>query len=403
MRLFIIDNQLEKLSGHYYNLARGLQSFGKRNGVETLFYANRNLDPDLATELRARPVFEFTHWHRTSKDPLCGSLEDMLLLGNRFAISCLALNDNNVNYNDVVLMLSTQQNEFYGIGEWLKRVDLRNRPVTVFNFLNENYLIPHKNLVKADIACLYRFSYRNLKKNNSRIILTTPSKRISEVLSNIIMGEVKEYPLPKYYFDDEVPNLSKTDNPGNFLRVSFLGPYLKRKGAHMLPNIIHLCTYLDREVKFFVQFFLYSGVDVCKETGSYLISNENVTVCNEALSISKYLKILHETDIVLLPYDPVFYEEHPSGPFSEAVAFGKVVVVPNNTWMSRHVNSGYGGGVTFDEFTPDAIARAIREAVKRYDDLKVRAEASSQSWRQNQSLDAYMRRLFEELSQRFRD
>ena len=124
---------------------------------------------------------------------------------------------------------------------------------------------------------------------------------------------------------------------------------------------------------------------------------------NEELSISKYLKILHETDIVLLPYNPVLYEEKPSGPFSEAVAFGKVVVVPNNTWMSRHVNSGYGGGVTFDEFTPDAIARAIREAVKRYDDLKVRAEASSQSWRQNQGLDAYMGRLFEELSQRFRD
>jgi len=52
------------------------------------------------------------------------------------------------------------------------------------------------------------------------------------------------------------------------------------------------------------------------------------------LTMDQYAQTLGRADIILLPYDPIVYEEATSGIFVESIVAGKIPLVSGSTWMA---------------------------------------------------------------------
>ena len=103
-----------------------------------------------------------------------------------------------------------------------------------------------------------------------------------------------------------------------------------------------------------------------------------------------YARALLHTDVVLLPYVAAGYRSRTSGPFAEALAAGKPVVVTEGTWMSEQLAAGFGAGITFADGDPRDLARAIEESCTRLEELTERARASQDRWIHRHSPAAFV-------------
>jgi glycosyltransferase involved in cell wall biosynthesis len=91
--------------------------------------------------------------------------------------------------------------------------------------------------------------------------------------------------------------------------------------------------------------------------------------------------------LVLLPYNPARYRARISGPLVEAAAWGRPVVVPDDTWMADMVKAGNVAGRVFEAFDPDNIAAAIIVALDAREQLDTRAQSLAPAWRQERSIE----------------
>jgi predicted SAM-dependent methyltransferase/glycosyltransferase involved in cell wall biosynthesis len=98
----------------------------------------------------------------------------------------------------------------------------------------------------------------------------------------------------------------------------------------------------------------------------------NVRVLRGSLSDKQYGGLMASSDVVLLPYLSEEYRWRTSGVLIEALANGKPVIAPKNTWMAAQLA---GSGVVFDSGCPSALARAVRETLSGIGTLRVIAAA----------------------------
>jgi len=86
-----------------------------------------------------------------------------------------------------------------------------------------------------------------------------------------------------------------------------------------------------------------------------------VRLVTRMLSVQEYDDLLRLADAVLIPYDPKEYYARTSQIFSEAMAAGKLAVVPADTWMEDQLREIHGGGLAFSPYEPGALAAALAE------------------------------------------
>jgi len=104
-----------------------------------------------------------------------------------------------------------------------------------------------------------------------------------------------------------------------------------------------------------------------------------VTFIERPLTSEEYTNLLTSSSGVLLPRLLQLYRSQTSGPFVEALAAGKPVVVTNNSWMSDQLKK-HGAGTTFKDQDADSLAEAIRTLTTNYAELRTRAERSAKEW-----------------------
>ncbi|MDP6786737.1 MAG: hypothetical protein QGI13_06365, partial [Rhodospirillales bacterium] len=69
-----------------------------------------------------------------------------------------------------------------------------------------------------------------------------------------------------------------------------------------------------------------------------------------------------------------------SGLFYEGLVLGKVPVIPAHGVLRAELESVGGEAALFEGWSADAIARAVVEAVERYERLSLSCQAAGQAW-----------------------
>lgn len=237
----------------------------------------------------------------------------------------------------------------------------------------------------------FRLAIENMGQNSPRHPLVFFAMREPQ------LAEYRKYgikrtcliPMPHAYRKEFDQLASSPDR--EHLSLSFLGGARLNKGFHWLPKLIEELRTVPglSPYRFNIQVNYRNVVDSAElkrlQEAGEMLETTDAALFKEELSTQAYQQLLADSDIILLPYPqnarPLHhYQVGTSGILSEAIAAGKVTVVPAGTWMAEMVEK-YGSGTIFADETDfvEAVARAIRQ----YPELKAAAEQARDQWRRS--------------------
>lgn len=396
MRLWVMENGLIDETGHHFNNSLGLRQACLQRGIETRFLVHRNAPPAVIEALQARAIFRHTPYEEVSKDPLAGAIESLFIQANAFAEGFDAAVADGLGADDLVFVPTTMQHELHGCALGLSRLAPERRPRLILNFMIENFLVPG-TLTLGWHACLYRFAIRGLARvlPAKDVLLTTSGRRMAEFIGAALAQPVAEYPMPKHY-PPGAADMAGTVPPPGAACVAVLGHSLPRKGFNLVPALVAG----NPQWRWLVQ-VAPAGQDVLwQDARAAMHAAPNVEIASGSLDPAAYYALLARADVVLMPYDATQMPLRSSGIFSEAVAAGKVVVVPQGSWMADHLAAGNGSGTVFAKPTAAGISHALSQTWAQLPELKAGALAAAPLWRSRQCIDAYLDRALDALAAR---
>lgn len=394
MRLWVMENGLIDETGHHFNNSLGLRQACLQRGIETRFLVHRNAPPAVTEALQARAIFRHTPYEEVSKDPLAGAIESFFIQANAFAEGFDAAVANGLGPDGLVFVPTTMQHELHGCALAFSRLAPERRPRLILNFMIENFLVPG-TLNLGWHARLYRFAIRGLARviPAKDLLLTANGRRMAGFLGTVLAQPVAEYPMPKHY-PSGAADMAGPVSPQQPARVAILGHSLPAKGFNLVPALVAA----NPQWRWLVQ-VAPAGQDVLwQDAREAMYAAPNVEIASGSLDPAAYYALLSRADVVLLPYDATQLPLRSSGIFSEAVAAGKVVVVPQGSWMADHLAAGNGSGTVFANQTAASISNALGQACERLQELKAHALAAAPLWRSWQCIDAYLDRALDALA-----
>ncbi|ACK67229.1 conserved hypothetical protein [Rippkaea orientalis PCC 8801] len=210
-------------------------------------------------------------------------------------------------------------------------------------------------------------------------------------LSSVIFSQI---PIP---FRQEKLKASpikiSLDKPIN---VVYLGDARPEKGYHYLPDVVAALwtDYIQPgKIKFIIQsnFNIEGGVGDIPTARLKLerYPSDKVSLIKQAMSPDDYYQLLGEADLLVLPYDSTNYRIRTSGVLTEALAAGKPVVVPANSWLAKQVDSSRASIYE----TLDEIPQGIITIVENLRQFTEAAKEFSSGWKQRNSPDSLVKCL----------
>jgi hypothetical protein len=106
-----------------------------------------------------------------------------------------------------------------------------------------------------------------------------------------------------------------------------------------------------------------------------------------AVEEAEYRYLMAHSDIILLPYTGARYRTDSSGIFAEAVAAGKISIVPEGSSMAHEAKRVGAAAISFHPIEPAAVALAVVKALARWDELQQAAKALADGWAAKHSPD----------------
>ena len=296
----------------------------------------------------------------------------------------------------VIVALATER-ELFGAARWLTTVPAARRPHIVFHFVTPDFrwaISEDRQAIKGDVA-FHRYAANQLAEVSDRFHLFAGNEKLTQAMQAAFGEPVSVAPIPMTYpVAADLPAL-----PGDPVwrpaHVGFVGEYRKEKGGAVLPEVIERFYRERPDRRIFLQVQHEEQARLVHERLGHL---EELEIHTGQLSHRAYVSRLETLDIMILPYIPARYAIRTSGIFAEAVAYGLVTVVPDNSWMSDQLAAGQGNGVTFSEMTAESIVAALIKASDGFSGLKEKAEAGRSAWRAAQSLDAFLDRILDQVT-----
>ena len=194
-------------------------------------------------------------------------------------------------------------------------------------------------------------------------------------------------PIP-HCLDEQSPPPDR--GPGLPLRLVYLGNARSEKGFDLLPGLLaglkKDCFDTGR-AKLVAQANIPVSLEeadiarAVKRLSAY--PGSQVELLERELSLEAFQDLLHSADVVLLPYRADLYRRRSSGILVQALAAGKPVVVPQDSWLAAEASQG--AAVVFG---PErSFADAVRHAIENHAELAVAARSAAGTFARTHSAD----------------
>jgi glycosyltransferase involved in cell wall biosynthesis len=401
--LHYFDPQLVDLGGHYHTYCEQVLREMKRRNVAVTVYARKGCQVTCGGQ-RPEQVFSHDIFAEMCRDEQTWALENFHNANLAFMLDLSRINAERFSADDVLFFPSLLQDQMHGIANWLARLPEARRPAVVIllRYLNHkmDYVLkrPNHDLVRLH----YRFAARAVQTVQPRMLLTTDTTEMAAAYH-----EITGLPVTELTIAMEPPAALPTPPPratdGRPL-VVFQGHTSKLKGFDLLPEIIERCLQSKTKPRFAVQVqnrqaAIRAGLSASLDRVGRL-AGPDVRLVNGSLTTAAYYQLLQEADVVLLPYSPDFYGHCSSGIFAEAMAMGKVIVVPAGTVSARQAKEYSAGVVCAEDCSAPALATAVTTAIAQLPALRTKAESGAPKFKQEQSVQAFWDRLLAALSSR---
>jgi glycosyltransferase involved in cell wall biosynthesis len=215
------------------------------------------------------------------------------------------------------------------------------------------------------------------------------ARQYGELVPGLTVGIV---PIPHCLPSREATATIRKPGP---LRIVYLGDARDEKGFHLLADVVDTLAkrlFPSGRGRFVFQANVSVAGDSMAQASARrrlaAYSPSEVELITEELPISTFHDLLNDADIVVLPYDSASYARRSSGILAQALAAGRVVIVPAGTWMARQVHPS--ASLLFAE---GGLAAAVEAAVEGWDELSRAAQDRAAQWRAEHDPEKFLAQL----------
>jgi glycosyltransferase involved in cell wall biosynthesis len=125
-----------------------------------------------------------------------------------------------------------------------------------------------------------------------------------------------------------------------------------------------------------------------------LLASGRYQLLNESLNREAYADLLARSDLIVLPYRRSSYHNRVSRVAIEAALHGIPLVFMSGTWCEEVVELT-GAGVAIADETPEAVAEALRSALRELPELRQRAQQARPLVEERYSAGRFLQLLLE--------
>jgi len=368
----IVDPELKDRRGHYLNYDRTVAGEAARRGLTPAILSHRRIEAGLETGARIVPTFVQGIWGSNPHRQWGNSLRWLPTAVRFFVDLRRGARKAGVGRDSTMFVPTALGAHILALALFALTYPRNAGPriVLMLRFQDEFY----------DNSLLARLGFRLLERTAARsgVQLVTDSHRLAQDYKALTLLPVGVVPIPH----GDRPSAKSAQHAKRPLRFVALGDAREEKGFLEILEAVRIVPGLRPEHE--IEFVLHAYAPRSKRVADALdafrrAASPNVTLVDVALSASEYETLLDSADAVLLPYHAEFYRSRTSGPFAEAVAAGKPVIVTAGTWMAECARALDTGIICADE-TPRSFAQAVVTASGEIARLEQRARAAAGRW-----------------------
>lgn len=386
-RVLLLDPGLFFEGGHHATFARLVRDECARRGLGCTAVGLRRIDhPPAGIEIRnlfrtsayaklgyGDPLVQLRALNREVREDLSGLGPDALRPGTLLLVPTLT--------SRIAL----------GVAEWLASLPPDAPPAALILMFPPGW--SGDDAARAADLAIYTEAMRTLSElPPGRVTLFAETEPVAGVFERLGAPPVRMLPWPVMLAEPEEPELC-FDPGGLPAHVVHLGYTKMAKGIEVLAAAIPRVLAARPGVSVTVQANYWDPTGVEPSVRAISEMGGRVRVLRGPLPPDAYAARLREADIVVLPYQSRHYAGLGSGIFAEAASCGKIIVLPSGTWIAEQAANWDLGAVFFDRHDPEALSRAVLEAIDRRDELLARAARARPGWAADRSPAAFMDRV----------
>jgi hypothetical protein len=395
--LWMIEPFLTGYNGHLFNYAKSISDNLNSNRVGFKIFVSLDCDEKIKKEINTEVVFDKIPNENVFKT-FFGKIFKSVYIYNFHLFKGLRKISKTNDLKDKLLFFGTIQHiHIFGLILWLIFTKKKNCPKTVI--LTLRLSIFRYDLNRWSLSYLWyliAFKLIKLVKSKCNIFFITDSNKLIDEYKKLTNLHISLLPIPHTFKNTDFVKFDFSKNNNNIVFTS-LGSARKNKGFDVIiDSIIHLSKKSNFEsYQFILQSNNSSNETIIKSKIEFFntFNFSNVTLINRELNENEYYSLLNLSDVVLIPYDMGIYYANTSGIFTEAVSFGKPVIVTKNTWMSD--NLSIGSGYTFQNRDPIDLALKIEISFKNYKNILNQSKESSEKWNKYHNSVNFVKMLFQ--------
>lgn len=422
-RLFIADPSLKDIRGHHYMMTREATRSAHQMGFETIWLCSAAFSSALDVEqARIAPVFSASMYDAYIKQKQEAEKPGLLarlahkLTGRPITVALppsnfyedlkSALAQWETGPQDRVLLHSADGESLSGVARLIQETPADALPV----FHVATPYDPVGIMPKRQSAEGFAATVQELKKSGKldrRLFLYAENAYLAEHLSALWDAQVRPLPIaaspppPDAEAVARAALTEKLDIPKDSLIIISLGSARLEKGFHKIPDIAE--ELFSRAPQFpgaeeKIKFVLHASPQIVgrdpkitEAIEALAARPEEVILLLDPLSDEDYQRLLHASDIVLLPYGEHEYRVRGSAVVTEALAAGKTLVAAANTYPGKAAEAH--GGLTAT--TAAGYADAILSVYKDHERYREQAQRESERFIAENRMENYWRRCLD--------
>jgi hypothetical protein len=394
MRVCYIDASLRSNIGHYANSCRHIVGEFRRRNADVDVYGNRALEPGLAEELGAIPLFRHGTYDTIVAYFLVSVLQPVDYRMARSSFLCDLRAVWRRGPYDLVFVNSVMPAELAAVGLWLNSFPAAAVPRVAMEFgapTGDGIHDPYLGGWWQQFPRFYRQAAVILgRRRSDSLFLFTFDAAASAEYAKLLGRPVETMPAVHVGRQEPRRRVRRSDNR---VTIAFLGHQRLEKGYHLIPAIIRQLRARAVPVTVLVHNGDPDEVTVDRELRSMAADAPHLVFEHRTADARYWQDLMDRSDLIVLPYDPTRYRASYSAVAVEAAGEGIPMVVPAATTMETLVNTVQGGGTVFAGWEASAVSDAIEKAVADFESLASRAMAGAVEWRRANGAARFADRL----------
>jgi glycosyltransferase involved in cell wall biosynthesis len=352
MEVVLLDSGLVTKAGHSYTLAKVVSEALVGRNLRHRIFGLHGLDAPIAAEIGAIPHFSLSlyacvgdSWGEKrlrsigavfSGAPAGNSIwserQSWKALNETFERDLRALPEDVWLPDNLVYVVAITQNQLLGLVRFLRAMPPGRRPRVVCQLMFSPSFLPW-GPVSVQGEKFYRAAFKlGAPLIGHSLFFTVENEAMRALYGKDFGISTRILPLS---FGAPAPQRTMEGQA----RVGFFGESKCDKGFQLLPSAIALCQHDGIDAEFIVQIQHSGWEQRTIEAERALRALKAVRLIEGTLSSEDYAAWTGQTDVMLLPYDPVTFGLRGSGIFTESVAAGRPVVASKGTVAGASVEN----------------------------------------------------------------